>query len=87
MTDYVDIVFHPESEQFVEVETADGRSISFARWVKRDDGYLALRIIPHADDLPHMHVAGTTVGKDIDECARCGQDIRCSIHRTTEHKP
>lgn len=28
----------------------------------------------------HDHVAGTTIGKDIDECARCGHDIRHSIH-------
>ena len=28
----------------------------------------------------HTHVAGTTVGKHIDECARCGQDLRCTIH-------
>lgn len=29
----------------------------------------------------HYHVAGTTVGKHIDECAKCGQDIRSGIHR------
>lgn len=28
----------------------------------------------------HTHVAGTTVGKDIDECAKCGQDLRADIH-------
>lgn len=28
----------------------------------------------------HVHVAGTTVGKDIDECARCGRDLRDPIH-------
>lgn len=28
----------------------------------------------------HTHVAGTLVGKDIDECALCGHDIRSSIH-------
>jgi hypothetical protein len=28
----------------------------------------------------HCHVAGTTVGKDIDECARCGRDLRHPIH-------
>lgn len=28
----------------------------------------------------HMHVAGTLVGKDIDECAKCGRDIRHPIH-------
>jgi hypothetical protein len=29
---------------------------------------------------PHPHVAGTTVGKDIETCAICGHDIRHSIH-------
>jgi hypothetical protein len=28
----------------------------------------------------HCHVAGTTVGKHIDECARCGRDLRHPIH-------
>ena len=28
----------------------------------------------------HIHVAGTTVGKDIDECATCGLDLRDRIH-------
>lgn len=28
----------------------------------------------------HIHVAGTTVGKHIDECARCGNDLRHPIH-------
>ena len=31
---------------------------------------------------PHMHVAGTTVGKHIDECALCGRDLRNPIHST-----
>lgn len=29
----------------------------------------------------HYHVAGTTVGKHIDECAVCGRDLRDPIHR------
>jgi hypothetical protein len=28
----------------------------------------------------HTHVAGTTHGRDIDECAFCGLDIRNAIH-------
>ena len=28
----------------------------------------------------HMHVAGTTVGQDIDKCAKCGIDLRNAIH-------
>lgn len=30
----------------------------------------------------HIHVAGTTIGKDIDTCAKCGHDIRHEIHRS-----
>lgn len=33
-----------------------------------------------AEGRDHCHVAGTTVGKDIDECAVCGHDIRSAIH-------
>lgn len=83
-TQYVDIVFDGppgyKSGRFVEVENDSGQSIRFARWVKREDGYWAIRLKPHADDLPHTHAAGTLAGKHIDECARCGQDIRSSIH-------
>ncbi len=28
----------------------------------------------------HVHRAGTTEGKHIDECALCGQDLRAPIH-------
>lgn len=82
---YVDIVFDGppshEGGRFIEVEDSAGRSINFARWVKRDDGYWVLRIKPHIYDLPHIHAAGTLAGKHIDECAHCGQDLRSSIHR------
>ncbi len=81
---YVDIVFDgpPDHEagRFVEVEDHTGHSIHFAQWVKRDDGYWVIRLKPHVDDLVHVHAAGTLVGKHIDECARCGQDLRASIH-------
>lgn len=30
---------------------------------------------------PHMHYAGTLAGKHIDECAKCGKDIRNPIHQ------
>lgn len=33
-----------------------------------------------AEGRDHTHVAGTTVGKGIDECAVCGHDIRDPIH-------
>ena len=29
---------------------------------------------------PHIHKAGTTFGKHIDECALCGLDLRDAIH-------
>ena len=44
----IDIVFeketaHPHGERFVEVESPPGKSISFGKWVKRNDGYWVLR--------------------------------------------
>jgi hypothetical protein len=48
VSDFIDIVFDGppshESGRFVEVEDAQGKSIKFGEWVKRDDGYWALRI-------------------------------------------
>jgi len=45
---FVDIVFDappgPESGRFVEVENAMGESINAGEWIKRKDGYFALRI-------------------------------------------
>lgn len=47
-TPHIDIVFDGppshESGRFVEVESADGKSISFGEWVQRGDGYWVLRI-------------------------------------------
>jgi hypothetical protein len=47
---FVDIIFDrppgPDSPRLVEIEDADGRSVSFGEWVQRDDGHWALRI-PH----------------------------------------
>lgn len=44
----IDIVFDgppgPEAGRFVEVENAQGRSISFGEWVHRPDGYWVLRV-------------------------------------------
>ena len=34
----------------------------------------------------HIHKAGTTVGKHIDECALCGHDIRHEIHERVAQK-
>lgn len=46
----VDIVFDgppgPEAGHFVEAESPPGRSIRLGEWVKRDDGYWALRFSP-----------------------------------------
>ena len=43
----IDIVFDgppgPEGGRFVEVENAQGRSFRLGEWVKRADGYWALR--------------------------------------------
>lgn len=32
----------------------------------------------------HHHVAGTTIGKHIDECAICGKDLRDPIHGSVQ---
>jgi hypothetical protein len=48
MSEYIDIVFDGppshESGRFVEVEDAQGVSISVGGWVQREDGYWALRV-------------------------------------------
>ena len=56
----IDIVFDdgpgPEGGRFVEVEDKDGKSISIGEWIKRPDGYWALRlqaIIETDKDTPH----------------------------------
>ena len=44
----INIVFDgppaPESGRFVEVETDDGHSVCVGKWIKRKDGFWALRI-------------------------------------------
>jgi len=51
---YIDIVFDGppsrESGRFVEVEDAAGKSIKAGQWIKRGDGYWALRL-PQAGPL------------------------------------
>jgi len=32
------------------------------------------------EEAKHVHVAGTTIGLDIDTCAKCGKDLRNDIH-------
>lgn len=48
MTEYLDIVFDgppgPDGGRFVEVEDDTGKSVNWGEWVKRDDGYWALRL-------------------------------------------
>jgi len=48
MADHIDIVFDGppghQSGRFVEVENDKGKSIELGTWVKRDDGFWALRI-------------------------------------------
>ena len=56
MSKFVDIVFDgppgpAPAPRFVEVEDESGASISFGKWVERDDGYWVLRISDTADAL------------------------------------
>lgn len=47
------------------------------------DGFAASRDFRDTHQtVKHSHFAGTAVGKHIDECAICGQDLRCAIHST-----
>lgn len=52
MRNYIDIVFDGSEDSpdstFVEVEDEHGRGIRVGEWVKRSDGYYALRIRPDA---------------------------------------
>lgn len=47
-TNYIDIVFDRlpgvESPEFIEVEDANGNSISIGKWLIRPDNYAVLRI-------------------------------------------
>ena len=68
-----------ESSRFVEVENDHGESIRAGEWIKRADGYWALRI----DEIPHQardHVHDAR-GVDPDTCARCGLNIRARVHK------
>ena len=81
-TAYLDVVFDgppgPECGRFIEIEDDKGASVSFGEWVQRKDGYWMLRLWADC----HTHRAGTMADppQDIDQCARCGHDIRHPIH-------
>jgi hypothetical protein len=76
-TAFIDIVFDGppghESGRFVEVENDSGASINFGEWVKRDDGYWALRITMHADGLA-ITVARDARRSDLTTSTRTGDD-------------
>jgi hypothetical protein len=59
---YIDIVFDkfPDAEgaNFVEIEDESGSSIRFGTWVRRDDGYVSLRINEY--DMRHELREGKT---------------------------
>lgn len=63
---------------------SDGKSFAMRAEDLKPQGPLMRSALDHwiADRQSerHMHVAGTTVGKHIDECAKCGQDLRADIH-------
>ena len=46
----------------------------------RDAYDAARKALIVAREEPHTHAAGTMIGKDIDECAVCGHNIRHEIH-------
>jgi hypothetical protein len=57
-----------EAGRFVEVEDGNRRSFRFGEWVKRDDGYWALRIT-----LGDVLAAATSLR----QCDCCGQMREC----------
>jgi len=48
LTQVIDVVFDgppgPEAGRFIEVEDADGKSISIGEWITRLDGWCVLRL-------------------------------------------
>ena len=80
----------PTAGRFVEIEDENGVSFRAGEWHERADGLWEIRIQQPlaASTAPHVHVAGTTIGKHIDECALCGDDLRSPIHlRITPSSP
>lgn len=69
----------PDSSSDVTLENAAQKLDEFDEILGRVRE-LAANCFLVTDDRSHFHVAGTTVGLHIDECARCGQDIRSAIH-------
>jgi len=59
MTRFVDIVFSGEGSdrRFVEVEDDAGKSICFGQWVKRPDGFSALRLTSELNDKFYSNLA------------------------------
>ena len=73
--DYVDIVFDgppgPESGRFVEVENAQGKSISFGEWIERPDGYWALRVPQQSAGCPSEARERKAMLADREDVPRC----------------
>ena len=61
-SDYIDFVFDgppgPEGPRLIEVEDSQGRSIKAGEWMKRRDGYWALRVATGAQTsrITHAHL-------------------------------
>ena len=55
-TEFIDIVFDGEpaheGARFIEAEHDRGESITFGGWIKPDDSYWVLRILPDALSKP-----------------------------------
>ena len=77
MKTWIDIVFDGppshESGRFVEVETHEGKSISFGEWIHRDDGLTALRI----PDSKALTTALDACGEALETMLRVYCDYEC----------
>lgn len=69
----------PAPRTGVTVENVGSKLDEFDEILSRIRG-LADNCLLVTDDRSHFHMAGTTEGLDVDECARCGKDIRNPIH-------
>jgi len=73
MSDFIDIVFDSwpmdpsEDGRFVEVEDATRHSISHGEWVRRDDGYVVLRIPSQAAEIQALRDRVAELEKDASE--------------------
>lgn len=61
--EWVDIVFSPDEDRFVEVEHPVGVTINIGEWLERSDGRRVLRL-PAVGDVTKVDLRSPAVGED-----------------------